>query len=61
MPGVLTIPALAQLGAGHNSAARGSVLPAPKTPAQAVGYALGGVVLLAVVFALVMWLKRRDD
>lgn len=38
-----------------------SILPAPETPAQAVGYFIGGAILLALVFAAVIWFKRRDS
>lgn len=38
-----------------------SILPAPETPAQAVGYFVVGAILLAAVFAAVIWFMRRDE
>lgn len=38
-----------------------SILPAPETPAQAVGDFIAGAILLAAVIALVFWVKRRSE
>ena len=38
-----------------------SILPAPETPAQAVAYFIAGALLLAAVFALVIWIKRHNE
>jgi hypothetical protein len=58
---------LAQLGGrttapGYSSQSAGGVLPRPKTTGQAVGYAVIGVVLIAVIVALAIKLMgmRRD-
>jgi hypothetical protein len=39
----------------------GSALPKPHTPAQAIGLAILGLILLAAIFALVIKITRRDD
>lgn len=53
------IPTLAQRSLSGTNAH--NILPPPETPAQAVGYFIGGVLLLAAIFALVIWIKRRDE
>lgn len=37
-----------------------NILPPPETPAQAIGYFIAGALLLALLFGIVIWLKRRD-
>lgn len=47
---------------GVDSAQRStSPIPYPKNKEQVVGYAVGGVLLLVLIFGVVIWLKRRDE
>lgn len=38
-----------------------NILPPPETPAQAIGYFIAGAILLALIFAAVIWFLRRDE
>jgi len=47
-------------GPAYSGQSTGGVLPKPRTPGQVVGYAVLGVILLLVIFAVVIKISRRD-
>lgn len=59
-------PSLAQLGGrttspAYTSQSAADTLPKPQSRAGAVGYAVAGLILLALIFAAVIWLKGQHD